>query len=194
MSAAVHAGAPLSRMREYVPPAGDGDLLAQARKRIAEEIGRLEGALAGAGDKDRRAEASRGELKLRILRQLACALASSQPRDLPPDGAGLGSMLTLEDCLTGEHREYLLMTGDLVDLEGGQVSLGSPIGRAVIGEPAGATVDVALPRGVRSYRIAALTTLPEMLGLAPEVAVPPPAATRHRAPGRGAHAANLPPA
>lgn len=160
---------------------GPDRLLERVRAKLDDEIRRLE-ALPAVESADGPlpvggtmvADGARAGLKLRLLRQLTRALEGMRPDDLSQDGAGLGSMLTLEDCVSGEYLEYMLMSGDLVDVAAGQVSLASPIGRAVVGREVGACVEATLPRGVRAFRIVALTTLPAMLGLAR------PAAARRR--------------
>lgn len=141
-------------------PAGDSELLDRVRERVAELI-----ALEGAGPDADPHDGQPPALRLRVLRQISLALADAVPRDVPYADAGLGSMLTLQDSVTGEYLEYLLMAGDLVDLDAGQVSMASAIGQSVLGRRAGDSVTVLLPRGRRSFRIAALTTLPAALGL-----------------------------
>ena len=102
--------------------------------------------------------------RLALMRQLERALADVGPGDLYPEWAGVGSIVMLEDVASGERFEYLLMPGDVADLDAGHVSLASPIGRAVLGRGVGATVEVALPGGRRTFRIRSLTTLPVLLG------------------------------
>ncbi len=172
--------------------ARDRERFESVRARVHEQIRALQARLAesvaaaaapsGAAADDR----LRAERKLRLLKQLERELPELYPQELPSDSAGLGSMLTLEDCVTGEHLEYILMSGDDIDVAAGQVSLGSPVGQAVLGLRPGAAVDVMLPRGKRTFRIAALTTLPALLGLEPLPGTPkPPRRSRARAP-RGA--------
>jgi transcription elongation factor GreA len=59
-----------------------------------------------------------------------------------------------------------LVAGDFMDLDGGQVSLASPIGRSLIGSREGETVTIRLPVGERRYHVKELVTLPQQMGLA----------------------------
>jgi len=59
-----------------------------------------------------------------------------------------------------------LVAGDAMDLEAGHVSLESPIGQGLLGTEQGQDVVIQLPRGVRNFRVTALETLPQQLGLA----------------------------
>jgi transcription elongation factor GreA len=55
------------------------------------------------------------------------------------------------------------MAYDFIDLDAGQVSLASPIGRGLLGAKPGQEVTIALPRGERRYKVVQLTTLPQQL-------------------------------
>jgi transcription elongation GreA/GreB family factor len=59
------------------------------------------------------------------------------------------------------------VAGDYMDLEGGQVSMASPIGSGLQGARQGETVKIQLPRGERRYEIRELKTLPMLLGMEP---------------------------
>jgi transcription elongation factor GreA len=61
---------------------------------------------------------------------------------------------------------FTLVAGDFIDLDGGQVSIASPIGRGLMGSRAGQAVTIRLPAGERRFRVKALLTLPQQLGLA----------------------------
>lgn len=103
--------------------------------------------------------------KIRRLRQLDAGLPALELSALPTDRAGYGSSVVLEDLATRQRLSYTLVTGDIIDLEEDQVTLASPIGSALLGCRKGERIEVELPQGRRRFRIVALTTLPEMLGL-----------------------------
>lgn len=84
---------------------------------------------------------------------------------MPADRVGFGSKLTILDVATGDEMTFSLVAGDFMDLDGGQVSMASPIGSALLGGREGKEVTVSLPRGERVFRILSLLTLPQQLGV-----------------------------
>jgi transcription elongation factor GreA len=63
----------------------------------------------------------------------------------------------------GEDFTFTITVGDFIDLDGGQVSLASPIGRGLLGTKEGEEVTIQLPAGERRYKVVDLTTLPQQL-------------------------------
>lgn len=105
------------------------------------------------------------QLRVRRLRQLDAGLAALHPDSLASDRVGYGSSVVLEELGTRRRVSYMLVTGDVIDLEEDQVTLASPIGAALLGRKKGERIEVALPQGRKRFRIVELTTLPRMLGL-----------------------------
>lgn len=99
------------------------------------------------------------------LGQRMSELSKINVTEMPHDRVGFGSKVTVFDEFLGEEVEFSLVAGDFMDLDGGQVSIASPIGRGLMGARAGETVEIELPVGVRKFEVRALTTLPEQLGL-----------------------------
>jgi transcription elongation factor GreA len=79
------------------------------------------------------------------------------------DRVGFGSQVTITDIDMGEDFTFTITAGDFIDLDAGQVSLASPIGRGLLGAQSGQEVTVRLPAGARRYKIKSLTTLPQQL-------------------------------
>ena len=79
------------------------------------------------------------------------------------DRVGFGSQVTITDIEMGEDFTFTITAGDFIDLDAGQVSLASPIGKGLLGAKPGQEVTVNLPVGVRRYKILTLTTLPQQL-------------------------------
>jgi len=79
------------------------------------------------------------------------------------DKVGFGSQVKITDLDMGEDFTFTITAGDFIDLDAGQVSLASPIGRGLLGAKAGQEVTIALPRGERRYKVVELTTLPQQL-------------------------------
>lgn len=64
-----------------------------------------------------------------------------------------GATVELEDVDSGDTVTYQVVGDDEADIKHGQISVSSPIARALIGKYAGDTVDVQAPGGVRQYEI-----------------------------------------
>lgn len=152
-------------------------MIAELRERLGSELERLSHRLSGdlaaelagaapADDGERRAVQAR----IRRLGQLVAGLSGLECGPLSADRAGFGSSVVLQDLATRERVSYTLVTGEVIDLDDDQVSLASPVGQALVGRRVGDRVLVETPVGTLRYRIVALTTLPQMLGLEPACA------------------------
>lgn len=64
-----------------------------------------------------------------------------------------GATVKLEDLESGDIVTYQIVGDDEADIKLGQISVSSPIARALIGKHAGDTVEVQAPGGVREYEI-----------------------------------------
>ena len=64
-----------------------------------------------------------------------------------------GATVELEDVNSGDTVTYQVVGDDEADIKLGQISVSSPIARALIGKYAGDTVDVQAPGGIRQYEI-----------------------------------------
>jgi len=84
---------------------------------------------------------------------------------MPADRVGFGSKVTIFDLDLEEEMSFSLVAGDYMDLEGGQVSMASPIGSGLQGARKGDTVTIQLPRGERRFEIRELLTLPQQMGV-----------------------------
>jgi len=98
-------------------------------------------------------QARLGQLHQR-LNQLG-QLANAQT---PTDRVGLGSRVTVVDLETDERETFMLVVAEMMDLEQGHISLGSPLGRALADRKVGEEISLRLPRGMRSLRIVQLET------------------------------------
>lgn len=99
------------------------------------------------------------QARLGQLRQRLSKLAAVDMSQIPPDRVGLGSVVLVEDERTGARETYNLMVGDSVDLDDGHVSMGSPIGRALLDKAVGETAILKLPTSVRRLKVVELTTI-----------------------------------
>ena len=97
--------------------------------------------------------------RLEMLRQRLSKLSAIDMGQIPADRVGLGSRVTVEDERTGAREHYNLLIGDSVELEDGHVSMGSPIGKALLGKGVGETAILKLPASVRRLKVVELRTI-----------------------------------
>jgi transcription elongation factor GreA len=103
------------------------------------------------------------QARLNHLTQRAGELSRIADSAIAPDKVGFGSRVILEQVGGKERVEYVIVFGDFIDLDSNEISMASPIGRALLGHALGDEVRVNLPRGEKVYRIAELVTLPQMV-------------------------------
>ena len=72
---------------------------------------------------------------------------------LSGDTVKFGAKVTLVDEDTNEKKVYQIVGDVEADVKNGQISISSPIARALIGKSAGDSVEVAAPGGARGYEI-----------------------------------------
>jgi transcription elongation factor GreA len=72
---------------------------------------------------------------------------------LSGDTVKFGATVTLEDEDTGEKVKYRIVGELESSVKDGQISIASPIARALIGKTKGETAEVTTPKGPRSYEI-----------------------------------------
>ena len=99
------------------------------------------------------------QARLGQLRQRLSKLSAVDVTQIPPDKVGLGSRVVVEDERSGARENYSLLLGDSAEMEGGNVSMGSPIGRALLGKGVGETAILKLPTSVRRLKVVELLTI-----------------------------------
>ena len=87
---------------------------------------------------------------------------------MPIDRVGFGSRVEIHDVAMDEVTNFTIVAGDFMDLDGGQVSMASPIGRGLLGARKGEEVTIELPMGERRFKVLDLVTLPEQLEVGKE--------------------------
>ncbi len=75
------------------------------------------------------------------------------PSKLSGSNVKFGATVTLEDEDTQEKVKYKIVGESEANVREGKISIGSPIARALIGKAKGDSVEVATPRGARSYEV-----------------------------------------
>ncbi|HTX25085.1 MAG TPA: transcription elongation factor GreA [Steroidobacteraceae bacterium] len=96
----------------------------------------------------------------RRIHELEQKLGSAEiidPTTLPNTGKVVfGAVVELEDQDEGVRVVYQIAGEDEADIRAGRISITSPIARALVGKSSGDVVEVATPRGTRSYEIVAV--------------------------------------
>ncbi len=91
------------------------------------------------------------------------SLMSLKLNNLPRHAVAFGSRVWLEDLSTGEEVSYELVTPEEVDPKQGKISVGSPVGRALLNKEEGDEVIIRLPSGTREYEVKKVETLHDIL-------------------------------
>jgi transcription elongation factor GreA len=99
--------------------------------------------------------------RLGQLRERLSKLASIDLAQIPTDRVGLGSKVVLEDQKTGALETRHLVFGDALDFDESQVTMASPIGRALLGKAIGEVAHLRLPTMVRQLKVVELKTIHE---------------------------------
>jgi transcription elongation factor GreA len=103
-----------------------------------------------------------GQIEQRI-RDLSLYTVNSIPRD----SVGYGSQVTLENADDGGEEKYEIVFPEEVDPASGLISIGSPLGRALLNKEVGDEVIVATPKGRRTFQIVDLRTIHDREGMTP---------------------------
>jgi transcription elongation factor GreA len=97
--------------------------------------------------------------RLNQLRERLSKLSSIDPSQIPSDRVGMGSRVVVKDKKSGVQEVYNLVFGDALEFEEGQVTMASPIGRALLGKAVGEVALLKLPAGVRNLEVVELKTI-----------------------------------
>ena len=101
--------------------------------------------------------------RLGQLRERLSRIAAIDVNQIPADKVGLGSSVTVEDQKTKARETYTLIFGDNFELDDQQVSMASPIGRALLGKGVGEIAYLKLPTITRQLKVVDLRTIHDSL-------------------------------
>ena len=99
------------------------------------------------------------QARLGQLRQRLSKLSQIDMSQLPTDKVSLGSRVVVEDERSGSRETYFMVFGDAEEFDERQVTMASPIGRALLNKGVGEEVILKLPSLVRRLRIVDLQTI-----------------------------------
>jgi transcription elongation factor GreB len=152
-------------MESYITPEGFRKLQEELehlwkveRPRVTSEVSEA----AALGDRSENAEYIYGKKRLREidrrLRFLSKRLDELTVVRLSPDHEGrvyFGAWVTLEDE-DGNLTEYRLVGPDEFDVEAGRISIGSPMGRSLMGREEGDEFVLRRPKGPAAFKVVAI--------------------------------------
>jgi transcription elongation factor GreA len=93
-----------------------------------------------------------GRIRL-VEDRLARAQVIDLDRSSPPEDVRFGVTVLLLDSETDEEVSYTLIGEDEADASNGQISITSPIARALLGKRVGDEVVAAVPKGKREFEV-----------------------------------------
>jgi transcription elongation factor GreA len=99
------------------------------------------------------------QARLGQLTQRLSRLSSIDESQIAVDAVGMGSKVVVEDEASGDRETYHLIFGDAEEFEEGQVTMSSPIGRALLGKKVGELAVLKLPARTRKLRVVQLVTI-----------------------------------
>ena len=99
------------------------------------------------------------QARLGQLRQRLSRLAQVDMSQIPTDRVGLGSRVVVECQDSGVREAYTLVFGDSDNFDEGQVTMSSPIGRALINKAVGEVALLKLPARTRRLKLVELATI-----------------------------------
>jgi transcription elongation factor GreA len=99
-------------------------------------------------------QARLGQLTKRLSK-----LSAIDESQIATDAVGLGSKVVVQDQDTKGRETYHMIFGDAEDFDEGQVTMSSPIGRALLGKKVGELTTLKLPDLVRKLKIVELVTI-----------------------------------
>ena len=143
--------------------AGHAALQAELKRRQSQDRPRIVDAIAEArahGDLSENAEyhaakeqQSMNEGRIAELEDVLTRADVIDVSKMSGDTVKFGATVRLEDEESGEEKHYQIVGDQEADVSAGKISISSPIARALIGKEEGDTVEVAAPKGTRSYEI-----------------------------------------
>ncbi len=108
------------------------------------------------------------QVRIGHLTQRLSELSKIDVEAMPVDRVGFGSRVEIHDMAIDEVSNFTIVAGDFMDLDGGQVSMASPIGRGLLGARKGEEVTIELPVGERRFKVLDLVTLPQQMEVGKE--------------------------
>jgi len=135
----------------------DFDFLKNVRRReLSSEIekARLHGDISENAEYDAAKEAQ--ALNQKRIIELEDKLSRAriiENENISSDEALIGASVDLEDVDSGEKLKYILVAEAEADFIQDKISIGSPVGKALLGHKVGDIVEINIPAGVLKYKV-----------------------------------------
>ena len=101
------------------------------------------------------------QARIIFVKQRIASLSAIDPRSVPHDRVGFGSIVHLRDSDNGGKRVVKLVAPEESNGEKGWVSIASPMGRGLMGRREGEEVRIQTPGGVKTFEVTKIITLHE---------------------------------
>lgn len=101
--------------------------------------------------------------RLDYLARRMSQLGEIDVEHVPTDRVGFGSRIQVRDLEDDEVEEFTLTIGDALNFENNEISMESPLGRALLGKRVGERANVVLPTGARELEVVRLDTLHDLV-------------------------------
>ncbi len=106
------------------------------------------------------------QARLSHLRSRLAKINSIDISRIPKGGVGLGSRVVVEDLGSKRKESYELVVPDSMNFDNpSEISIASPLGRAMVEKKVGDSIVVQLPGGVRKLKILELVTFHQQAAL-----------------------------
>lgn len=96
------------------------------------------------------------ENRVAELKALFASAAAIDPELVSTDQVGVASIVSVRDLEFGDEFDVQVVAGIEADPNEDRISLESPMGQALIGQPAGIDVEFESPSGLKRYSILAI--------------------------------------
>ena len=106
----------------------------------------------------------RGRSDLKELEEEVSRAQVVDSRKVPPTVITMNSRVKLRDLDTGEEMVFTLVFPREADIDGGRLSVISPVGTAILGYTEGDTIEWKVPSGRRRIKIEKVLYQPEAAG------------------------------
>ena len=93
------------------------------------------------------------EGRIRTIEDKLARAQVIQPGAAPPENIRFGVTVDLQDADSGETVTYTIVGEDEASLERGEISITSPVARALLGKEVGDSVMVRVPKGTREFEV-----------------------------------------
>jgi len=126
------------------------------RPRISKAIGeaRLQGDLSENAEYDAAKEAqAHCEARIAELEMTLTGVKIIEDQNIPSDKVYIGAIVTLKEKSSSKEVKYMLVAPPEADFENNKLSIFSPIGKGLMGQPQGAEVEIETPSGMVKYTI-----------------------------------------